>query len=125
MNLAIVGSRTFNDYDKVKDFINRWKSYYNITIDCIISGGAKGADKLGEQYANEYDIPVKLFIPDWDKYGKSAGFIRNKDIISNCDVCFAFWDGSSRGTKHDFELCKQMNKDCYIYNKLTNKEYKL
>lgn len=125
MNVAIVGSRSFNDYDKVKSFINRWKIFYSINIDCIISGGANGADKLGEKYAKEYNIEIKIFRPDWDTYGKSAGFRRNIDIIKNCDVCFAFWDGNSKGTKHDIDLCKKMNKDCFIYNKMTNKEYKV
>ena len=125
MKVAIIGSRSFNEYSIVKDFIDRWKNYYKITIDNIISGGAKGADTLGEQYANEYNIPIIKFLPDWNKYGKSAGFRRNKDIIENCDVCFAFWDGESHGTKNDLDLCKQYNKECYIYNKQLNKFYKL
>ena len=125
MKIAIVGSRNFHDYEKVKDFINRWKDYYKVTIDCIVSGGAKGADSLGEKYAHEFGINVVKFLPDWNKYGKSAGFIRNVDIINNCDVCFAFWDGKSSGTKHDLDLCKEKNKPCYVYNQLMNKEYKL
>lgn len=119
MKVAIVGSRTFNDYELLKAFIKLKSQENNIEIDTIVSGGAKGADTLGEQYAEEHHLNKLIFKADWDKYGKRAGFIRNVDIIKNCDVCFAFWDGESHGTKHDLELCEEYNKQyfvCYFNN---------
>lgn len=80
----------------------------------IISGGAKGADTLGEKFAKEYNKELIVFKPNWDKYGKSAGFKRNVDIINECDYCAIFWDGQSHGTKHDIYLCHQYNKVCKI-----------
>ena len=110
MKLAIVGSRGFTSYELLVDEITK---NYNINdIECIISGGARGADKLGEKFAKENGIPTQIFIAEWGKYGKSAGFRRNVDIIKNCDECIAFWDGQSHGTKHDIDLCKQYNKKC-------------
>ena len=114
IKLAIVGSRTFNNIREFLEIMNIIKSKYNITT--IISGGARGADTFGSDYADRNKIQKIIFKAEWDKYGKSAGFRRNKDIIKNCDVCIAFWDGQSHGTKHDIDLCKEYNKKCFIYN---------
>ena len=43
------------------------------------------------------------------------------DIIKNCDVCVAFWDGQSHGTKHDLELCREYKKCCWVYYYLEDK----
>ena len=115
MKVAIVGSRTFNDYDKLQEFINGVCEKENIVIDTIVSGGAIGADRLGERYAKENGIPTVVFFAEWNKYGKRAGIIRNVQIIENSDVCFAFWDGESHGSKHDIELCEKMKKKYFIY----------
>ena len=114
IKLAIVGSRTFNDLNMFYKLIQMIKVYYNIIQ--IISGGARGADTIGEKYADDNNISKLIFKADWKKYGKKAGFIRNVDIIENCDLCLAFWDGESHGTKHDIELCEKMNKQCMVYN---------
>ncbi len=123
--LAIVGSRSFGDYGKMREFI--LKRYNPSMIGRIISGGAKGADTLAEQFAREFGIPTTVIRADWDKYGKSAGFRRNEDIIRQCDRCIAFWDGESRGTKHDIALCEQYGKPHHIceyllYETKTEKE---
>ena len=78
MKLAIVGSRTFNDYDTLCDFIE--ENYDVSEIDTIISGGARGADTLGEKFANDYAKELIVFPAEWKKYGKRAGFIRNVNI---------------------------------------------
>ncbi len=112
MKLAIVGSRTFDNYELLVQFI---KDNYDLTaITHIISGGAKGADSLGERFAKENDIETIIFKAEWEQYGNSAGIIRNIDIISNCDNCVAFWDGKSLGTMHAIELCEKYNKECKI-----------
>lgn len=110
--LAVVGSRTITDYNIVKELLDKQKD--NISL--IVSGGAKGVDILAEQWANENGISVKVFIAEWDKYGKRAGFIRNKEIIEECDVCLAIWDGISKGTEHSINLAKSMNKKVVVVN---------
>ena len=113
MKLAIVGSRTFNDYTTMCKVI---KEHFNIdSITHIVSGGARGADTLAEQFAKEYNKELIVFPADWKTYGKRAGFIRNVDIINTCDQCVAFWDGESHGTKHDIELCEEQNKFHVVY----------
>ena len=110
MKVAIIGSRNFNDYELVVETL---LEYENI-ITLIVSGGAKGADMLGERWAKEKNKELLVFHPDWVKYGKSAGFIRNKDIIENSDIVFAFWDGISKGTKHSIDLSVKLNKELKI-----------
>jgi hypothetical protein len=80
----------------------------------IVSGGAKGADKLGEQFADEFRFKKLIFKPDWELFGKRAGFIRNEKIIQNADVVFAFWDGKSKGTAHSISLAEDYGKELYI-----------
>jgi hypothetical protein len=106
MKLAIIGSRTFNDYFFLKEKLDPYVS----KITQVISGGANGADFLGEKWAKENNIETMIFYADWKKYGKRAGFIRNEYIINNCDLCVAFWDGKSKGTSHSLSLCEKYNK---------------
>lgn len=108
MKVAVIGSRTFNDYQKLKDTLSK------IDISLVVSGGANGADKLGEQYANENNIPTKIFLPDWDKHGKRAGFIRNSDIINECELVVAFWDNESKGTKDSIDKAEKQGKKVLI-----------
>jgi len=110
MKLAIVGSRTFKNYKLVCTEIDKLTKFGLCSINKIISGGAVGADSLGEKYANEHNIMTMIFKPDWKKYGKAAGFIRNEDIIKNCDFVLAFWCNNSKGTEHSIKLAKQYNK---------------
>lgn len=106
--LAIIGGRDFINYELLKETMK--------SIECktIISGGARGADSLGSIYAKTNGINFVLFKAEWDKYGKSAGFIRNELIINECDKVLAFWDGESKGTAHSIELAKKQKKPIEI-----------
>lgn len=115
ISLAIVGSRTFDNYDDVKAVIKVITDANDFNITEIVSGGARGADTFGEQYAKENEIKLTVFPAEWKKYGKKAGFLRNLKIIANCDVCVCFWDGESHGTEHDIQLCEEINKPCYVW----------
>lgn len=111
MKVIVAGSRDFTDYDKVKEILNKEE---NITE--IVCGGAKGADTLGEYWAKENNIPIKYFIPDWNRYDRSAGPIRNREMSLYADKLIAFWDGKSRGTKNMIENMKKLNKSYKIIN---------
>jgi len=102
MNYAIIGSRSFQNYEMLKIVCNRLLR----ETDTIVSGAASGADILGKQYAIERKLKYLEFPAVWSKYGKRAGFIRNQKIIDNSDFVIAFWDGVSNGTKHSIELAK-------------------
>jgi len=70
----------------------------------VVSGTARGADKWGERYARRFNYIITKFPADWNKYGKSAGYIRNKQMAEYADHLIAFWDGESKGTKHMINL---------------------
>ncbi len=110
--VAIVGSRTFNNYSFLKRKIE--ETTRDIIIEQIISGGAKGADKLAEQFAKENNIPIKILKPDWKK-GKWAGFERNTNIINQSDIVFAFYNGTSKGTLDSIKKAEKLNKKLYIF----------
>jgi hypothetical protein len=124
MKVAIVGSRSIKNEDLVINFIEECHSFdsYN---DKIISGGARGVDTIAEKYAKDNNIRTVIFVPNWEKYGNRAGFIRNSDIISKCEKCIIIWDGSSELTKNDIELCEEMRKPCYIYDISKDLKYEI
>jgi uncharacterized phage-like protein YoqJ len=118
MKIAVVGGRDFEDYNKMQRVI---ESYFDDNIELwdrknviFVSGGAKGADSLMEKFAKKFDYNTLIFKPDWNLYGKSAGFVRNRKIIQNSDVVFAFWDGKSKGTKNSIDIAKELGKGLYI-----------
>jgi YspA, cpYpsA-related SLOG family len=103
--VAIIGSRSFEDYELLKEVVGKFGRDFS-----IVSGGAAGADRLAERYATEFGKAITVFKPDWNRYGRGAGMVRNKQIIAEADAVFAFWDGSSKGTKNSIELAKKADK---------------
>lgn len=112
-NMAVIGSRTFADFPFLTTSLDTVNKEYPFT--CIVSGGAIGADQLGEKYARQHSIPTLIFKPDWKKHGKSAGFIRNHDILEHSDVVVAFWDGISKGTSHSISEAKKLKKPLFVF----------
>jgi hypothetical protein len=119
MKIAVVGSRTFNNYDylvrKLDEIIFGIEEFGDIHNFEIVSGGARGADRMAEWYAEFREYPIRIFPADWDKLGRSAGYKRNKQIIDYADIVTAFWDGESKGTKHSINLAVSQNKQVLIY----------
>lgn len=115
MNIVIAGSRDFIDYPllskAVKRIINRFYKDETITI---VSGCARGADKLGEMFAikNNYDVIKKP--AEWSVYGRKAGYIRNTEMAKIGDVLIAFWDMKSPGTRNMITLANKYNLQVFI-----------
>lgn len=110
MKIIIAGTRTFEDYDYLKEIIDKYKD----SIDTIISGTARGADSLGERYAIENNIKLEKYPADWNKYGKSAGYKRNELMAEKGDMLIAFWDGKSKGTMHMINIMRNLKKDLRV-----------
>lgn len=73
----------------------------------VVSGTARGVDRLGEQYTRERGYPIERYPADWDRYGKSVGFRRNEQMVAVADGAVMFWNGESHGTRHDIELSRK------------------
>ncbi len=114
MKLAIVGSRGFDNYDVLVTWANGVFYMYHSDKKAVVSGGAKGADSLGYQYAKDNGLDYTLFAANWDKHGKSAGFRRNQQIVDACDMVLAFWDGKSKGTQDTINKAKKAKKPTVI-----------
>lgn len=106
MKLIVAGSRGIVDYDLVVQAIKAFEKEFG-KVTQIISGGAKGADRLGEKYANEHSLTLVKFLADWNKYGKRAGYLRNEEMAKNADACLCIWDGESKGTKHMIDIAER------------------
>lgn len=109
--LAIVGSRDFDNFTILSEAIDNFIEKHG-EISYIVSGGAKGADSLAEKYAKINNIKMKIFKPDWKKYGKAAGIIRNKDIVDNSTHLIAFRINNSRGTTNS--IMRAQKKKMYV-----------
>ena len=124
LRVIIAGSRGFNDYKLLKksaiEIITKKTMLPDLTR--IISGGARGADTLGERFANEMGLEISRFIPNWDGLGKGAGYVRNAEMAKfaveddNYGVLIAFWDGKSRGTKHMIDLANRYGLEVHVVN---------
>lgn len=100
--VAVIGSRGYDNYEEFKEKLKYYVS--NLKSVTFVSGGAKsGADHLIKKFCKEFNYELKEYLPDWEKFGKSAGMIRNQYIIDDSDYLIAFWDEMSKGTKNSIE----------------------
>lgn len=113
--VLIAGCRNFDNYFLAKNFIDNCISRIRVNNRIIIvSGGANGADKLAEIYAAENNYKFECYLPDWKKYGKSAGPKRNLEMVKKSDYVICFWDVNSRGTKSTVSYAVKYNKPIKI-----------
>lgn len=96
MKTAVVGGRDFNDAKLLFHTLDNLAP----TPSEIISGGARGADSWAASWAKSRGVRLVVHKPDWERYGKAAGFQRNKLIVLGAERVVAFWDGRSKGTAH-------------------------
>ena len=104
IKVIIAGSRTFSDYRLLATVCDHMlKNHEEVEI---VSGGANGADKLGELYAEERGYEFRQFIPNWGRDGNAAGYMRNKLMALYADAVIVFWDGQSKGSGHMIDLAR-------------------
>jgi len=109
IRIGIVGSRDFPSQYLVERVV------YELPKDAVIvSGGARGVDSWAAATALHHGRETVVHKPDWGKHGKVAGFIRNNEIVRDCDLVVAFYDGKSRGTKHTISLCSYLGVPCVV-----------
>lgn len=106
MKLAIIGSRGIEQFDI--------DTYIPAGITEIVSGGAKGVDRIAREYALKNGIKLSEFIPDYKHYGRVAPLKRNEEIANYADEVLAFWDGKSRGTEFTVNFFKKLGKNSRV-----------
>jgi len=102
MKVLVAGGRDFDDYDRLKSDLDTLKPT------TIISGMARGADSLGAIYASKH-CGLQTFPADWNRYGKSAGYKRNQQMLDEGkpNLVLIYWDGTSKGTGHMVDIAKK------------------
>lgn len=111
MRIAIVGSRTFGNLDLVKDYVMGLPM-----DDAVISGGAEGVDQMAIKTAKTRGMGIRTFLPEWKTFGKTAGAIRNQQIVEYADRVVAFWDKASKGTKITIDMAVKAEKPVNIFD---------
>jgi hypothetical protein len=111
MRTIIAGSRDMTDYSVVctamLDFAEE--------VTEVVSGEARGVDRLGEKWATMRGIPVKRFPANWDRFGRSAGYKRNTEMARYAEALVAIWDGKSKGTKNMIDEAKRLGLVVHVH----------
>jgi len=84
-------------------------------ITAIVSGGARGVDQMGARWAKANDLYLIEHLPEWDRLGKRAGFVRNQYIVEDADAVVAFMVHGSRGTQLSVDLARQSGTALVVY----------
>lgn len=106
MRILVTGSRDWSDRDWIALVLDLATPNTQHTL---VSGACStGADALAEQIAYEKGWIVERHPADWKKFGKSAGFRRNAEMVNlGADVCVAFIRNNSRGASHTAHLAEK------------------
>ena len=105
MKIAIVGSRNVT-VENLEQYVSEG--------DEIVSGGAKGVDRCAAEYAKRNGLPLTEFLPAYERYGRAAPIVRNREIVAYADKVLAFWDGKSKGTLSVIQYAKKIGKPCEV-----------
>jgi hypothetical protein len=111
MKTIIAGGRDINLPHIVEEAVQD----SGFLISEIVSGRATGVDTLGENWALENKLPIAKFPADWNKHGKSAGYIRNSEMAKYAEALIAIWNGKSKGTKNMIDTANRLGLKVYIH----------
>lgn len=105
MKIAVIGSRTVT-VDNLTPYLSEATE--------IVSGGANGVDTGAADYARKNKIPLTVFLPEYQRYGRAAPLVRNQKIVDYADKILAFWDGKSKGTQFVIRYAQKTKKECEV-----------
>lgn len=111
MRTIIAGSRIIHNLE----YVERAATNCGWQITAVISGGARGVDKMGEKFGYSRGLPVLLFPAEWNVYGNSAGYVRNVQMAKAADALIAIWDGKSPGTRNMIEVAINHNLKICVF----------
>lgn len=113
LNIIIAGSRGINDREVLKKAVK--SSPFEGNISRITVGMARGVDTMAYNYAMISGYKISEFPAQWDKYGKVAGYYRNKEMGESADGLIAIWDLKSRGTLSMIKIMNELGKPVHLY----------
>ena len=105
MKIAVIGSRSITVSD-----LDRYLAHGTE----IVSGGAKGVDACAASYAKEKGLRLTVFLPAYERFGRAAPIVRNREIVDYADRVIAFWDGHSKGTLSVIQYAEKVKKPCEV-----------
>lgn len=110
MRVLVCGGRDFTNYELMKETLNA------LDVTELIHGAARGADTCAERFGREQGIPVHSFPAQWSKHGRSAGAIRNIQMVveGKPGLVVAFPTPRSRGTRHAIETARKYGIECIV-----------
>lgn len=114
MRTIIAGSRDLTDYSNVIEAITLAEAR-GIIPTVVLSGTARGVDRLGERWAIENHVKLEKYPANWEEFKLRAGHIRNELMASKADALIAIYDGKSSGTKDMISLAMQYGLKVYVY----------
>lgn len=108
MKVLVTGSRNFNNFELMKQKIKE----SGATI--VVHGDARGADSQAKLAARQLGIEQRAYPAQWSKFGKTAGPIRNQQMIDEehrleepIDKALAFPAKDSIGT---YDMIRRLQK---------------
>jgi hypothetical protein len=116
MKVLVAGSRTFIDHAYAARALDECYAKSGNAWTVVVTGGARGADMLGEYWAKNNKLQVVTMKPDWNKHGRAAGVLRNSDLVAAADCAVVFWDGQSRGTQDTINKLKSSGKPFEVFS---------
>ena len=129
--LLVTGSRDYTDYETVSRGMTvaietLVKNHPEDKVITLVHGAAKGADSLADNFMYRarkvmasygYTIVIEPHAADWEKWGKAAGPIRNKEMVAlGADICVAFIRNQSRGASHCRDLARAAGIEILEYH---------
>jgi len=116
MRILVAGSRSIRDYQLVARIL---RQVVPKTTGTFIVGGAAGVDAMAETWGNTHGHQIERYRPDWRRWGKSAGFVRNARMLreGKPDMAVLIWDGKSPGTAHMKTLLVEAGIHTFVFCK--------
>jgi len=114
MLVAFSGSVNWTDFGPVKNALIILKEIYGNELQ-VTHGAAIGLDSLVGIVARYYGIQEIPLPADWQRYGKSAGMIRNAELLRNAQALVAYPLSTSRGTLGAIRIARQAKLPLCIY----------
>lgn len=117
MIINITGGRDWSHVTELRDWLDKFHAKFPITK--LIHGGARGADKICGQWALDNNIEVVEMKADWNKHGRAAGPLRNRDMLAYAreiggSTLLAFPCVGSKGTFDMINICEKSGFKIYI-----------